>query len=653
MAGVLALTGAAPAEARPLSPAELAVVEARLARVEPSGAKHSLAAGDTVVLERAVDVKGGRITGPATDYEGLVTGVVSVEGVVVHPRVDSVRLEPSPSGTKVVFRYVIHADPDARGGGRVKLTLSLVERRGLANLLAKQEVTHWVAVVNADPSPRDLAASFHGYRHFAALAQQDRALLARAGVQVSLREDVRFPPLNRASPKVTAKVFEFIQHQHRLWAAHRQLVAASQSRNPEVANAGRAYLSALDAPDEGLSGLPAVSLVESAAPPPPREAPVTRLEPTASEPVGDVGGGPAGAGGDTLSPVSSYDSTGDSDPEDTLPSRRATEELSPEERAPPPAPAAPAPAPKPAEEEPEDPALVELTDDPFADGGVRRYIRIPSYNRGLVLDDPNIAHGGAFRMAWANAQVRVPAVASAFFFEAQFALTRSIGVELTVPTQFVDVDVEGARSVYGLGNPLLAAKWRLFLPDVLGRRPALTLRARVGIPLSPLHSVPPSWVAEDFTREAHFADTYAFFLEKTDVGLGASVAWQYKLFYLGAQLYTDYFIPVSDALDRSHFLTFNYGLSLGALPFGDLVGFYAEARATSLLAGPGRTEFFTYFGARARLFEHLEPAVWVAVPLGSVRNASPYQIGAELRFSYDLYDVVNPKGEQGRDPTFN
>ena len=81
----------------------------------------------------------------------------------------------------------------------------------------------------------------------------------------------------------------------------------------------------------------------------------------------------------------------------------------------------------------------------------------------------------------------------------------------------------------------------------------------------------------------------------------------------------------------------------------DLTPIELLTRATSLLAGPGRTEFFTYFGARARFFEHLEPALWIAFPLGSVRNANTFQIGAEIRFSYDLYDVLNPSGGDRRD----
>ena len=635
--------------AKPLSAAEQAVVDQRVARTAPSTPKIALAPGDTVYLERTVEVKAGRIRGPETDFEGLVTGVVSPEGVVVHPRIDRVRIEPAGAKTRLHFTYVVHADPGFSSGGRVKLTLSLVERRGLANTLAKQEVTHWVSVDPTPPSPRDLAASFHGYRLYGARAQAGRVALAKANLQLALREDVRLPPLNRASGKAMARVLEFIQDRHRLWAAHRQLVTASQSPDSAVANAARAYLSALDTPDDRLTGLPAVALVESAAPPPPREAEVVRLEPTASEPASGPSG-EGGQGGDALTPVGSYDSSGDGDPEQSLPSRRTADELPPEEAPPPEPVVASAPgaeaAPRAADE-----VVEELQDDPFADNGVRRYIRIPSYNRGLVLDDPNIAHGGGFRMVWANVKVREPAVTTVFFFDAQFALTRYLGVELTVPTQYVDV--ENTRSVFAAGNPLLAVKWRLFLPEILGRRPALTLRARLGIPLFPLHSVATtSRDAEDYTREAHFSDTYAFFLEKTDVGLGATAAWQHQFLYVGAQVYADYFIPVSDALDRSQFLTFNYGLSVGALPFGDLVGFYAEARATSLLAGPGRTELFTYLGARARLLDHLEPALWVAFPLGSVRNANTFQLGAELRFSYDLYDVVDAGGAGRRDSLF-
>src|SRR5262249_36008589 len=160
-------------------------------------------------------------------------------------------------------------------------------------------------------------------------------------------------------------------------------------------------------------------------------------------------------------------------------------------------------------------------------------------------------------------------------------------------------------------------------PEILGRRPVVTTRARWGIPIAPLSTIPPTTLsAEEFSFPAHFVDTYAFLLEKTDLGLGASAAWQFDMFYVGAQLYGDYFFPVSDALDRASFPTLAWGLSAGVLPAGDLIGIYAEARSTSMFSGPGRTEVFSYLGARFHFLDHVETAVWGALPIGSVANVS-------------------------------
>lgn len=645
----VALVAAAPAAwaADPLTPEGRAKVLERMERRTPARGKLSIPFGDTVLVERVVKLK-RKLTGPETDYEGLVTGITAPNGIEVPPRIDRFTFEPGPGAGQVRFVYAIQASPSPTRGGRVQLTLSLVKRRGLANVALKEKVTHWVKTQPPAPSPKDLAMDFWAYRIFADRVQSGRTALARARLRVSTKAGARLPPLNRARAASVAKVYEYVRDRRRMWMAHRRLVSASQQPDPKVSNAARAYLAALDKPDSALASLPAVALVDAPA----RAAevePVTPLEPTASEPVAPAPPPPTASGGSgaPLAPSASYDPNAAATSGDTSFDPTVRRE-------------APPPAPEPAAPDPEAPLSTDATfeDD---DAGLRegfmeaRVLRkretIPGYNRGLVLDDPNIAHGAAFRMAWAEVETRESAVASAFFFFGQVAFTPYVGLELTVPTEFVDIDLDRARSVFAMGNPLIAAKWRFHLPEVLGRRPALTVRGRAALPITPLNNVPPTpFGAEEFTREAHFADTYAFFLEKTDIGAGASIAWQYDLLHLGAQFYTDYFFPVSDAIDQTDFLTLSYGLSVGALPWGDLVGFYAEARATSLLAGPRRTEFFTYLGVRGRLFDYFEPALWVVLPLGSVRNVNTYQIGAELRFSYDVYDVIDdtPSGG-GRD----
>lgn len=635
-----------PVTAGPLTSDDLNVIADRISDPKPGQGKLQIAPGDTLLIERTLTLKVGKIRGKASDYEGLVTGIIAPKGVTVHPRLDSFRIDKSGPKPKVHVVYAIHVDPGQSAGGRVRCTLAIVERKGLANLVLKEKVTHWVKTREARPSQRDLLADFHGYRIFAAKAQAKRKKLAKAGLRLSLKDNGPMPPLNRAAAKTAAYAARYDQDRRRMWIAHRHLIAAATNRDKKIAASARTYLKNLDTPTNKLTGLPAVSLVDKATPAqPPKSTEVETLEPIASREVGGTGNAPD----DALAPVSSY-APNSRDARDNPKPGPDPSRLQPTQPEKGPEPEKkPKPAVKP--EASEEFYSEQSEDDLLGEFGVRKYKKIPGYTRGLVLDDGKIAHAAAFRMSWANkVQVRETASSAAMFFEGQIALSRSFGLELTIPTEYLNLDVDRARNVFAMGNPLVAAKWRVYLADVLGRRPALTIRARAGLPFAPLHTVPPTSLGvEDFTREAYFADTYAFFLEKADIGLGASVAWQWNILRLGAQFYTDYFIPVSDAQDRTAFFTINWGASVGALPFGDLVGFFAEARAVSLLAGPGRTEFFTYLGVRGHVWEYFEPAIWLNVPLGSVRNANTFQVGGELRFSYDVFDIVDSGGSDRLD----
>lgn len=607
--------------------------------VVPHAAKLTVSPGETIFIEKSKLVKRARLRKKVWDYEGIVSGIAAPNGVVVHPRLDDIRLEPEGDKVKVTVRYAIHVDLGTRNGGRLQLTAKVIERTGLANTVVQIKAKHWINIgPPASPSMRDLAADFHAFRLYGARAKARRARLAKARYELSMKDLARPPPMDRLKGRGAAEVFAFLQDRRRMWIAHRHLIAASQSPDPRLKKAADAYLENLDKKPSEMKGLPAVALVDQPEQPPPeKQAEVETLQPTAIEPAPGASGGGGGQG--SLAPVASYEPGSEGDyspdlPESSRPRR--------EKEDPPPAPkevVEPGDQPKEAAEEE---GTLVLSDDPFAKRQLRKIVYIPGYNRSLVLDDPNIAHGAAVRMAWANVRIQESAIASAFFFHGQVALTRSVGVEATLPMEYVNLDLEDTRSVVTLGNPLVAAKYRLYLPEVLGRRPALTLRGRWAIPVSPIHKVPPTdLLAENFTREAHFSDTYAFFLEKTALGLGLQLAWQWEFLYTGVQLYTDYFFPVSGAADQTNFFTLSYGFSVGALPFGDIIGAYVEGRATSLLAGPRRTEFFMYFGVRARLLEYLEPGLWVGLPLGSIADVSGVQFGAELRFSYDLAEILD------------
>ncbi len=628
----------------PLSQPALQVVEQRLVSSRPYKAKLTITEGDTIFLERTKLVKAGRLRKPSADYEGHVNGIVAPKGIVVHPRVDSFSLQKRGSNVEVTFRYAIHVDPGARRSGKVQLSLQLIERTGLGNVVVVDKVKHWIKLRPIGTiDAKALSADFYGYRHYNGAARAHLNRLRSKVPRLSLKDRSRIPPLDRQSGKVATRVQAFLQTRRRMWIAHRHLVAAANSPDPQTSGLAKKLLQSLSAPASKLAQLPLVALAETAPPPP--SAQVETLKPTRTEPAtSDRPGG-------TIAPVTSYDPDTESDRPPPPPPPTAVAKIDP-----PKGPTKPA---KPGSTNadpaaPEEPVGV-VSDDPFAERLMRRVVTVPGYSRSLVMDEPNIAFGAAIRMGWANVTLGERAVTTAIFYDAQVSITPDIGLELSVPTQYLNIDPDPDdrfRSVYTIGNPLLSAKYRLYLPKVLERRPALTIRARWAIPMAPLHKVPPSDIGvETFTTQAYFTDTHAFFLEKTDLGLGVNFAWQWNMLHIGAQLYADYFFPVGGSLERQSFFTLNYGASVGVLPFGDIVGAYLEGRATSLFTGPGRTEFFTYAGFRGRFLNYIEPAIWVAFPLGSIRDVSGLQVGAELRFSYDIEAIVDSgKLRRGDDP---
>ncbi len=634
--------GAPPARSQDRQAQRRAAIDQRLKPVRASEKNLNLAPGDTAFLEVAVRVPSARVLSKRLGYEGLVSGIVAPKGVVIHRRVHDLSFIRFGSETEVRFVYALHVEPDAVAGGQARLTVALVERIGLANTVASKSIEHRVRIAPSRPAPSQIAADFYGYRFYRRLAQRRRRGLLRRGVQLSMKDESRLPPLDRAPDKIAAQVLQFARERRLQWVAQRHLVAAMQHPDPETRRVAQAYLQNLDKPRAQWRGVPAISVLSAPPPAPPPPA-VTRLEPDSERPA------PPTRDPDRpqrLQPSAEYE--------------LGTERLAP----PPPQPIMPeASTSEPAEPQTElqtaetvnalqeaedDPNQVVYEDDTFADRPLRRYTRIPNYYRALSLDDPNIAYGAAIRLAFASIETRESADTAAIFYSAQAAFTPAWGIELTVPTQYLSItsfpNDRNPPAQYEIGNPLLALKYRFQLPTVGARRPALTVKARWAIPLAPLHGVPATdLVVEEFTREVNFVDTYAFFLENHDFGLGANLAWRWRWLYTGLQLFGDLFVPVGGGSQNTTFGAISYGASVGALPFGDLVGFFVEGRGTSLLLGGGRHEFFAYAGARGRFLETLEPAIWVAVPLGSIQDASPAQLGLEIRFSYDIEDVLEPR----------
>jgi hypothetical protein len=608
-----------------------------------------------VFVERRESVSRARFTKKASDYEGQLTNITSPKGVVVHARLDRFVLEPAGDKMNVTLRYAIHVDPGATNGGRVGLTLTLLERTGLANVVVQTKVSHSINVTGSRPKVEDLAADFYGYRLYQRLVKERIGKLERAGVRgLSIADEGRVPALDRVSGDVAEATYELERDRRRMWIAHRHLISARMNKNPEVASAAAAYLANLDKPDSQLAGLPS-GTTKPPEEPARTDAPVERLKPQRVEPAGDDGKG--GASG-TLNPVGAYEHGSDSEDDEPLEdtqSRRDDPRDKPKTPAKPGATAgADGTTAQPVTDDGTTPA--RLGDD-LLTGRRGREIVIPSYSRSLVLDDPNIANAASVRLGWATiTQGGYEAVAPAIFYGAQLSVTKALGVEVVVPTTFVSLGQQRAAgpnqparelSTYVMGNPLFSAKYRLHLPAVEGRQPTLTLRARWGLPLAPPHKIPPTQrTAEEFSFPAHFVDTWAFLNDKTDLGLGMNAAWQYGMFYSGVQLYGDYYLPVANAIDQTSFPTLSYGASVGVLPLEELLGVYLEGRATTLFTGPTRTEFFTYLGVRSRFLDYLEAAVWGSLPIGSVGRVSGVQLGAELRFAYDIDDVITLGGNR-------
>jgi hypothetical protein len=605
----------------PLSPEEQKLVADRLGPTVTAAHNLTLEEGGTIFVVHKEEIASNRIRRGPFDYEAVVKKAHAPSGIVIHKRVDQVKIAPKGPKTELSFRYAIHSEPGFKKGGPIELTIVLTERVGLLNEVENLKLKHSITVKKPRVTPAQLLTDLRGYRAYKELAKARAGELTSVGLSINLaKEDL--PSLGSADAALTEKVFELDRWRRRMGVARRHLEHAASSKDRTIGPLGKKYLALLDAPDDQVASLPgfgAAAEVKDEG-----EAEVEILTPTAEpEPEKPKKEGKEGVA--TLVP---------------LDQKEKEKEKRPQERD------------APRVEEPKAPVAVNEAAPPREPGfgsidedldRSKRDTVIPAYPRGLVLDDPNLAHGAWVRFSFASVSVQRTAIAPAWFFGFETAVTNALGAELTIPTAYISVDLERATPIFTLGNPLIAAKYRFHLSEIEGRRPVLTVRARWGIPISPLNTIPRTQLgAEEFSLPAHFADTYAFMLEKHDLGLGVSAAYRAQMLHVAAQLYFDYFAPVSGSSDTTRFLSLGYGLSAGVRPFEeDNIGFYLEARGASLFAGPRRNELFTYLGARGRFAQYFEPALWISLPFGSVGRVSSLQIGAELRVSYDVEDVIS------------
>ncbi len=596
-----------------LTPEEKKVIGERLAPVVNFDKNLQIEAGGTLFVVHTLEVPASRFRKGDQDYEAYTTKLDAPAGVTVPKRVDQYKLTRRGESVEISFRYAIGVEPRGGKSGKVAFTLQLLERTGLGNEIASAPVVHQLSVTAGKPSATDLAADFRGYRVYKALAQQGIQDLATSGLRgITLSDNAPLPSLDRVDGATAERAFDLDRWRRRMAIARRHLEAASTSSDRATAALAQQYLGLLDAPESQLGGLPKIALVPSGGGAAASVEPIAPAQPAAKSTVQDG----------VLQPLDP------NQPKKAEPDAFAR------------------PEPKPAK-----PVAPAATDVEVAqqDGEELTFDRkskdeiVPTYPRGLVLDDPNIAFGAWTRFSFAEVADRRTAIAPAWFFGVETMITNDLGFELTIPTAYVSVtDIEEAVPVFTMGNPLLTAKMRFHLPALAGRRPVLTPRIRWAVPVNARNLIPrTSLGAEDFSYPAHFVDTYAFALEKTDVGGGASLAYVADIFHAGLQLYLDYLFPVKESFDRLSFTALSYGVSFGLRPWGDIVGFYVEGRGTAMVAGPRRSELFTYLGARGKFFDYFEPAVWVSLPIGSVNRVSSLQFGMELRVSYDIEGVIS------------
>lgn len=595
-----------------LSPEIEAAIDQRVARTVQPSTILSVAPGDTLLVRHEFSLPASQLGGrAATDVEPLLTDVVTPAGVQVEPRGEQLRFKTRGNQVQVQFVVSVRSTSRTMGAGPFRYAPTLIERRGLGNTVFKTTVQGRIRPVTTPITPMDLARDFYGYRLYRNRAVQGQRALATQGVRVSMGG--RIQSLSRASSRTVVAVREFEKNRRRMETALRHLQAAALGPDPQLRDVAKRYLKNMARRQEDWEDMPNVPIIPPTSQKTPAEA-----APTDETSTADQTG--------VLQPIVTYQPGSEREVEPEEPSREpdAPPALDPVElgRAP-------------TQTGPESPLSLE---DTLPGATIKE--KMPNQPRGLRLDDPNVGFGGGARFVYAETQARESATSAAIFYFAQAAFNPNLGIEATLPSQFVDLTDEiEAQSVYAPGNPLFALKYRFFLPEAEGRRPVLTLRGRYGLPLGPANSLPPTQIsAEDYTGQAFILETYAFLPEHHDVGFGANFGWQVGWVTMAGQVYWDLFVPTVET-DLGTFSTLSYGMGVGALPFGDVVGAFAELRALSILRGSGRTEAFADIGFRGHIADLFEPAVFLGIPIGSVAGRTSVQLGVELRINYDLVAI--------------
>jgi len=619
----------ASAQPRPLTKAEKKVIGKRLAPVVNYRRAIALERGETLFVVRRVKVERGKIRGGVSNYEGVITGFRGPRGLLVDPRIDQVKFKPKGKSIEVTFRYAVMAMPGVNNGGRIFFTLKLIERAGIGASVVSVPLNHKVKIKRPKPSAVDLTADFYGYRVYKKLAREKLTELRNKGIDgLRLDEAAELPAQIGTPKKLLADVLNFDKWRRRTFIARRHLAAAVKARDRSVAALARKYLRLIDAPDSKIADLPAIPLVEGAAPmaagkvetlePEVATAP-RKKEPTPPPPRKTK---PKKTDGVVeLQPLGPADSK----PKPVDPRRREREPEPEVEEKPEPVAVTPESTMEPADVE----AIEELRR--------RQGTPIDSHPRFLTLEDSNIGFSFATRFAYATMSRPENALVLTWLGIGQISLWRDIGLELTTGLAYVDAEIPRTEPIVQGGNILAALKYRLHLPEVLAGRPELTFRLRYTIPVSPPQDIQPGGLPSDvYYRPANYSDLNTFLIDKHGPGGGFGTSWRFGIAHLGAQLHGDYYLAVGAAREQLEFFSLAWGASVGVLPLDDLLGVYAEVKGATTFVGPNRTEVQGYLGARVRPTELFEFGVWASLPFGSILAVSGIQFGAELRVVYDV-----------------
>ncbi|MEE2901524.1 MAG: hypothetical protein VYC39_04310 [Myxococcota bacterium] len=619
-----------------LKPNERAAIEYRVGRTYKNKRNLRIERGDTafIVVRKTVNRK--VLPGRSIDYEGIIGGIETDNGIILGKHIDRVSFEPGPKGKVIVeFRYSIAVSPERKKNGSASFRLSLVRRKGFGGATVSFDVKHLVHVRRPIFNADRLLTDFRAFRVYRQLAAQYMAALSQRGVRgLSLAENVPLPAIIDNQDVVIKGATKFSQWKRRMWIAHRHLIAASKVGDKEISQIAKSYLSSLDKSKVQIEHILRKSINLSRITSSKREALATaETDPVIASQESVVERSVSAEKSDIVQPLANRSTSV------TLkrPTRSVTR-LKPENTA--------KVSNKPSAITPSQ-DVVSTADSSAAvtlESNVdfrNREKRIPSHPRFLRLEDANISLSAAVSVNYQEVTTTESAVVPTMYSELEIPLTNDVGFSFTLPLAVVNVDLPRTKQITTIGNPQVKAKYRLNLPELAGSRPLVVASVLWAIPASHGQNVSPTTLsAEEFILAAQFTETSAFLFEKHAVGASVATSILVGPLQLGGQFQFEYLVPIVDGNTSTAFSTLSYGVGVGYHPFGELLSVFVESKGAALIIGPRRNEVATYAGIRSQLFDVFELAAWGAVIVAPNARPTSLGVGAELRFVYDIDNVI-------------